>query len=73
MPTLIAPLFTASAALMLTILPTTAQAAGTEDGAALVAAENEIIDELAPWAGRTRTRRTSTPERLAMPMPTPHP
>ncbi|MET7989081.1 hypothetical protein [Streptomyces sp. NPDC005281] len=47
-------LFTVSAALALTVLPTTAQAAGTEDGAALVAAENEIIDELAPlgWPGQ---------------------
>jgi hypothetical protein len=35
-------------------MPTTAQAAGIEDGAPLVAAENEIIDELAPlgWPGQ---------------------
>ncbi|MFD5634004.1 hypothetical protein ACFWJM_07655 [Streptomyces sp. NPDC127077] len=54
MKKLIAPLFTVSAALVLTVVPTTAQAAGTEDGAALVTAENEIIDELAPlgWPGQ---------------------
>ncbi|MET8412955.1 hypothetical protein ABZV34_33635 [Streptomyces sp. NPDC005195] len=44
----------ASASVALAVVPTTAQAAGTQDGAPLVAAENEIIDELATlgWPGQ---------------------
>ncbi|MEV5530491.1 hypothetical protein [Streptomyces prunicolor] len=51
---LIGPLFAVSAAVVLAVMPTTAQAAGTEDGAPLVAAENEIIDQLATlgWPGQ---------------------
>ncbi|MCX4429730.1 hypothetical protein [Streptomyces mirabilis] len=51
---LIGPLCAVSTAVALAVMPTTAQAAGTEDGAPLVAAENEIIDQLATlgWPGQ---------------------
>lgn len=54
MKKLIAPLCAASTAVVLACMPTTAQAAGIEDGAPLVAAQNEIIDELATlgWPGQ---------------------
>ncbi|MEW2051807.1 hypothetical protein [Streptomyces sp. NPDC005476] len=51
---LIGPLCAVSTPVALAVMPTTAQAAGTEDGAPLVAAENEIIDQLATlgWPGQ---------------------
>ncbi|MFE5088290.1 hypothetical protein [Streptomyces mirabilis] len=54
MKRLIAPLCAASTAVVLAVMPTTAQAAGIEDGAPLVAAQNEIIGELATlgWPGQ---------------------
>lgn len=47
-------LCTASASVALAVLPATAQAAGTEDGAPLVSAEDEIIDQLGTlgWPGQ---------------------